>query len=184
MENEGDLLAEAEQIAQIALEQDIQLLIVGALALAAHNYVRSTQDVDLAGNVELSTLKKLAGILQHKGYRVDLREPDADDPLGGVLDIQSRSGLIQIISFAGKFPAVIEDALHNAGLVFREQSCLRVLPLPHLVVLKLYAGGLKSKADIVEVLSRNPETDLQSIEALCEQYRIGGFKEIRRELGR
>lgn len=184
MESEGDLVSEAEKIADLAAEQQIRLLVVGALALAAYNYVRSTGDVDLAGNVELPDLRKLAEILRTKGYQVEMREPDAQDPLGGVLDIHSDSGLIQIISFAQKFPAVIRDALRDGDMVLRDQSRLKILPLPHLVVLKLYAGGFKSKADIVEVLSRNPEADLDAIEALCEQYRIGGFQEVRRELGR
>ncbi|MEX2607493.1 MAG: hypothetical protein WD708_09120 [Kiritimatiellia bacterium] len=184
MDIEGDLVAEAEKVADLAAEQGVSLLVVGALALAAYNYVRSTGDVDLAGNLEIQDLRRLAEIFRTKGYHVELREADAQDPLGGVLDIHSNSGLIQIISFAQKFPAVIRDALRDGDMVLRDQSRLRILPLPHLVVLKLYAGGFKSKADIVEVLSRNPEADLDAIEALCAQYRIGGFKEIRRELGR
>jgi len=69
-------------------------------------------------------------------------------------------------------------------LLVHEKSRLRILPLRYLVVLKLYAGGLKSKADILEVLSRNPEEDLDEIETLCQQHRLPGFQEIRRELKR
>ncbi len=182
MEDGQDLLAEAETVAAVAAAEGIELLVVGALALAAHKYVRSTGDIDLAGVVEVSQLHRLAEALRGKGYAVELNEADAQDPLGGVLDVHSPTGLIQIISFAQKFPAVIQDALREATLVLRGQSSLRILPLAHLVVLKLYAGGFKSKADIVEVLSRNPEADLDAIDALCQQYRIRGFAEIRREL--
>ncbi|MCC5847701.1 MAG: hypothetical protein JJU29_06355 [Verrucomicrobia bacterium] len=178
----GDLLSEAERIAEVAADQGIDLLVVGAMALAAHHYVRSTGDVDLAGNVDLPQLRSLAETLKTLGYRVELREPDAQDPLGGVLDIHSPSGLVQIISFADRFPAVIHDALREARLVLHPKSRLRILPLPHLVVLKLYAGGFKSKADIVEVLSRNPDVNLNEVAALCDQYRIRGFEEIRKEL--
>jgi len=184
MNVEADLLAEAERIAEVAAGQEIELLVIGALAMAAHHYVRSTGDVDLAGNVELPQLRRLAETLKTMGYRVDLREPDAQDPLGGVLDIHSASGLVQIISFADRFPAVIHDALREARLVFHKKSRLRILPLPHLVVLKLYAGGYKSKADIIEMLSRNPDVNLNEVAALCDHYRIRGFEEIRRELGK
>lgn len=184
MDADKDLLAEAEKIAELAFEQGIELLVIGALALAAHNYVRTTGDVDLAGNVEIAQLEILAGIMKKMGYEVKLRRPDAQDPLGGVLDIHSPAGLIQIISFAQTFPAVIQDALQEADLILREDSRLRILPLRHLVVLKLYAGGFKSKADILEVLSRNPDEDLDAIETLCNRYRIRGFQEIRRELER
>jgi hypothetical protein len=178
-----DLLAEAEHVAEIAAQHEVQLIVIGALALAAYQYVRATEDVDMAGVVSLAKLRVLASVLKEAGYEVDLREPEALDPLGGVLDVRTRSGLVQIISFAERFPAVIQDAMREAHLVVRENSSLPIVPLPHLVVLKLYAGGLKSKADVAELLTRNPDADLQKIESLCTRYRIRGFSDIRDELG-
>jgi len=178
----ADLFEEAEKIAELSVEYGSQVLVIGALALAAHNYVRTTGDIDLAGNLEPAQLERLAARLQKNGYEVELRVPDAEDPLGGVLDVHTPAGLIQIISFAQRFPAVIKDALQDARLVVRENSPLRIIPLPHLVVMKLYAGGFKSKLDVLEVLSRNPQENLDEISALCERYRIRGFSEIRLEL--
>ncbi|MCC5842641.1 MAG: hypothetical protein JJU05_00170 [Verrucomicrobia bacterium] len=103
MDKNPDLLAESEAVAELAFEQGHELLVIGALALAAHKYVRTTSDIDLAGNVELTGLETFAGILQEKGYGVELR---------------------------------------------------------------------------------NPEEDLDRIEALCQKYRVPGFQEIRRELNR
>ncbi|MGA0333580.1 MAG: hypothetical protein ACO3N7_04710 [Kiritimatiellia bacterium] len=182
MDPHSDLLDEAETIAALGRELGLEFIVVGALALAAHHYVRSTGDVDLAGVVSLDKLHDFKDRLQQSGYDVELRLPDADDPLGGVLDIHHEEGLIQLISFADRFPGVIRDALQEAKLTLSERGTLPIVPLAHLVVLKLYAGGLKSKADVVEVLSRNPDADLNAIEALCEGYRIRGFEEIRREL--
>jgi len=158
--------------------------VIGAAALAGHGYVRLTRDLDLAGNLPLGRLRDLSTALRETGYATELREPDAEDPLGGVLDIHGNFGQIQVISFEGRFPAVIQDALTVAALQVRHESPLKIIPLPHLVALKLYAGGFKSKADIVEVLSLNPTADLEAIEALCERYRVQGFAEIRRELDR
>jgi hypothetical protein len=33
-------------------------------------------------------------------------------PLGGVIDVSGRFGLVQIISYSGRFPAAIEDAVN------------------------------------------------------------------------
>jgi hypothetical protein len=79
-------------------------------------------------------------------------------------------------------PVADQDALQEATLRVADNSPLRIIPLPHLVVLKLYAGGLKSMTDIVEVLTLNEDADLDAIEALCKQYRIQGFAKIREEL--
>ena len=51
-------------------------------------------------------------------------------------------------------------------------------PIAQLVALKLYAGGYKSKADIVELLARNPEADLDEIRSVCSRYRLSGLEEL------
>jgi hypothetical protein len=60
----------------------------------------------------------------------------------------------------------------------RPGSSMKVVPLPQLVALKLYAGGYKSKADIVELLTRNPEADADEIRAVCSRYRLHGLEEL------
>lgn len=38
------------------------------------------------------------------------------------------------------------------------------------IALKLYAGGLKFKSDIIKLIIRNPEVNLQEIGDLCSYY--------------
>jgi len=85
---------------------------------------------------------------------------------------------LQIISFAGRFSAVIEDALEASTLRVRQGSPLKIVPLPHLIALKLYAGGHKSQADIVELLQRNSGLDIDTVRALCRKYRLSGLEEL------
>ena len=148
------------------------------MALAAHRYVRQTEDLDLGVNANVRKLRELTDSLRKAGYQAELHEPDADDPLGGVIDIEGSFGLIQIISYADKFPAVIEDALREARLTARPDSALKLVPLPHLIALKLYAGGTKSRADVLELLMRNPELDLAGVRELCRSYRLRGLDEL------
>lgn len=48
---------------------------------------------------------------------------------------------------------------------------------------KLYAGGMKSKADIVELLNRNPDADRDEIRMLCQRYRLRGLEPLIQEAG-
>jgi len=183
VDEESDLVFHAEAVVRLSHSLGLDLVVIGAAALAGHHYVRLTNDLDLGGVLSLDQLYELAAALKQHGYdAVEVREPDADDPLGGVIDIHGSFGQIQVVSFHDRFPAVIRDALQEATMRVAENSPLRIIPLPHLVVLKLYAGGLKSMTDIVEVLSLNEEADLDAIDALCERYRIQGFAKIREEL--
>jgi hypothetical protein len=46
----------------------------------------------------------------------------------------------------------------------------------------LYAGGWKSHSDIVELLRRNPEVDLNDLRETCRRYQLRGLDKILEEL--
>lgn len=169
------IIRAAEEIADVLQSQGVASVVIGAVALAAHGYVRFTEDLDLGVNTDLVTLRHVAEVLRTAGFDVVLREPDGDDPLGGVVDVRGPFGLVQIVNYGGRFPAVIDGGVAAADVVIRSGSQLRIVPLPHLVALKLYAGGTKSRADIVELLSRNPDADMTAIRDLCQSWRLRGL---------
>lgn len=178
MENPDALLDAAEAVVAILERAQVEAVVIGAVALAAHHYPRQTEDLDLGINTSLPKLRQLTDALIREGFSAALSEPDPDDPLGGVIDVSGSFGLLQIVNFGERFPAVIDDALSASTLVAREGSSLRLVPIPHLIALKLYAGGHKSKADIVELITRNPELDLDEVQKLCEKYRLRGIEEL------
>ena len=145
----GANLVEADRIATFLASCQIPALVIGAVALAAHRYVRATLDIDLGVNVAVGQMKALEERLRTEGYVTVLHEPDGDDPLGGVIDVSGPNGLVQIVNFGDRFLALIQDALEGEMIQARPDLTLRVIPLPQLVVLKLYAGGVKSLADII-----------------------------------
>ncbi len=182
METAASMLKAAERVVEILKGHQVDAVVIGAVALAAYHYVRQTRDVDLGVNADLATLREVLLSLRQAGFAAELREPDGIDPLGGVIDITGSFGALQIISFAGRFPAVIEDAFRAASLVVRPGSPLKLVPLPQLVALKLYAGGFKSKTDIIELLQRNPDADLDEIRTVCKRYRLHGLDEVLAEI--
>jgi hypothetical protein len=178
VEDADAILRAAEDILHCLHRHQLDAVVIGAVALAAHRYVRQTEDLDLGVNANVRKLRELTDSLRQAGYQAVLHEPDADDPLGGVINIEGSFGLIQIISYADKFPAVIEDALRESRMTARPGSALKLVPLPHLIALKLYAGGTKSRADVLELLMRNPELDMAGVRALCRNYRLAGLEEL------
>ena len=77
------IIQAAEEIAGILESRGVGAVVIGAVALAAHGYVRFTQDLDLGVNTELRTLRSAARELQGAGFAVVLREPDGQYPLCG-----------------------------------------------------------------------------------------------------
>lgn len=182
MPQETDLLRAAEQVAALLAAKGTPSLVIGAIALASHRYIRFTQDIDLAVDADLRLMRECTAALCKAGFVAVLHEPDADDPLGGVIDISGSFGLVQVVSFAGRFPAAIHDSFASDQLSLYPGSLLRVIPIPQLVALKLYAGGFKSKADIIELMRRNPEYDREEITRTIKRYRLRGLNRIWQEL--
>jgi hypothetical protein len=169
-------LAAAETIAGLLARSGVESALIGAVALAAHRYPRSTEDIDLAVGVEPRRLDEIAHELRREGFSAEVSAPDAIDPLGGVLRVNAEGmDRIEIVNScnppAGGFPALIEAALRDATPL-REGVALRVVTLPHLILFKLYAGGMKSKTDVLELLSRNPELDVNGLRDACRGFRM------------
>ena len=87
MKEAAPILRAAEQVADILKQHRIDAVVIGAVALAAHHYVRHTRDIDLGVNADLSTLRSVLISLREGGFTAELHEPGGDDPLGGVIDI-------------------------------------------------------------------------------------------------
>ncbi len=172
----------AEHVAGILAASQVPVVVIGAIALAAHRYVRFTEDIDLGVIADLPRMRSLVDSLRAEGYTAEFHEPDGSDPLGGVIDVSGPFGLVQVISFNERFPAAIRDALDGEEIPIRPGSRLRIMPIPQLVALKLYAGGWKSHSDIVELLRRNPEADVEMIRETCLKYRLPGFERVLEDL--
>jgi hypothetical protein len=170
----------AERVAEAARGLGIETALIGAGALAAHNYVRGTNDIDLASVVDPRTeLRNLELAILNLGFHAELRMPDDEDPLGGVLriwQVASADGEpiepIEIVNFYNPFrprlnPAA--DAIRNA-VRLDDHSALRYVRLPDLIALKLYAGGRRDLADIVELMVNNSDADLDEIRVAAKPY--------------
>lgn len=167
----------AEKVLEVLRDQGFDAVLIGALGLAAYGYVRATSDLDLAVAMEPRALHRIAAALRTQGYDVIVREPDASDPLGGVLDVRAPGAqLVQVVNFsnppARHFPRVVEESIAEATPLV-PGGTLRVASLYHLIAFKLYAGGRKSKLDVLELLDRNPELDRDRLRRLCEGYGLG-----------
>ncbi len=180
---DSPLLKAAVTVAAALKDAGFETILIGGVAMAAHNFIRLTDDIDFALNAPIRSMRGIAEAIVRKGFRAELHEPDSVDPLGGVIDVEGDFGLIQIVNFGERFPAVIEDALRVKDLAESERPAFRIIPLPHLIALKLYAGGSKSRADIVQLLERNPDADLASIREMCDRYRLSGLEPLIEEAG-
>jgi hypothetical protein len=169
-------MALADEIASALASRNVRTAVIGAVAVAVHGYPRATEDVDLAAATDLATLRIVGDEFAAQGCTVRLGEPDAEDSLGGVTIVRDDTDPVQVVNYANPFRpgsgALAGEAIDSAtaGSI----GSLAVVDLPHLVALKLYAGGAKSKLDIVELLVRNSEAHHEQIRTVCARFGLEG----------
>ncbi len=148
-------------------EDGARVAVIGAVAMACHGYIRATRDLDLGTELDpFVQMRDLASRCEAEGWTAELRLPDAEDPLGGVLDVTGPGfDLVQIVNFHNPLRDVPNPgALALDGAIrFPTLPGLRVARVEELVLLKLYAGGRKSELDVLELLEAQPELDLDSL---------------------
>lgn len=169
----------AERVAAIARGLGIETVLIGAYALAAHNYVRGTADIDLAAVVALDELQRLQHAVQVVGLATKLRLPDDEDPLGGCLAVWEHADEdgdplepVEVVNFRNPHhprPTPARDAIAHA-IPLAGKPTLRYPQLRHLIALKLYAGAPRDHADVIELLVQNPEADRAELQSTCKQY--------------
>lgn len=172
MTREERTLALAAEIVNDLAARGIPSAVIGAIAVAVMGYPRGTEDLDLAVCADLNSLRTFTRQLEDR-YSITFGEPDADDPLGGVITIEaSDADPIQIVNYANPYKpgsgALAAEAVSTATP--RLLRGLAVVDLAHLIALKLYAGGPKSVLDVTELLARNPDADRNAIRMVCERF--------------
>jgi hypothetical protein len=156
--------------------RELPSCVIGAAALAVHRYARATHDLDLATLVRTAQeLDALAEALRAHGLDVAVAHADAGDALGGVITVESDDALaVQVVNFFNPWNGWVpagKAALDHA--IPRALGDLAVADVPHLVALKLYAGGRKSALDVIELLARHPPSLVEETLVVCDRLGFG-----------
>lgn len=173
------ILRLAERVAEAARALGFESALIGAAALAVHRYTRGTEDVGLAVAIDPDRhLRALGRNLAAQGLVTQIRMPDDDDPLGGLLSVREEDKdentageVVEVVNFhnpwrPARSPA--RDAIARAQPL--PGTSLRCVTIEDLVALKLYAGGLQDHADIVQLLARNPNVDPEILRRSAGPY--------------
>src|SRR5262249_16942304 len=79
-------------VVEILIRENIDYVVIGALALSAHAVVRASRDVDALLYVPFSRLKMLSAKFSTAGFAVTLRRGDEADPILGMLLLEDMHG--------------------------------------------------------------------------------------------
>jgi hypothetical protein len=147
-----------EQVVGTLQREGIPHALIGAGALAVHGVSRSTLDHDLLAMDTRALDRAMWG--EWPGVDIDIRRPDADDPLAGVIRFRA-AGERDVDLVVGR-GAWQRDIISRAGPLRIGDTDVQVVTAADLVLLKLYAGGTQDRWDIEQLLAAEPSDKLRA----------------------
>jgi hypothetical protein len=157
-------------IIEILNERHISYSIIGAFAASFYGFVRASLDADAVISVQaLGGARKLCEDLRVKGFIVDHRTGDWDDPIQGAINIQdhfhNRVDLLMGIQGMSK------DLFDRSEKARFMDSTIQIVGREDFIALKIFAGSPKDIQDIIGVLDVSEKNiDLNLLKELTSQY--------------
>ncbi len=141
--------------------EGLPYIVIGALAMAAHQYRRATEDVDVC--MRSDDLERFKERLVGTAYRtVEGRTRRFEDPQSNVTFDVLISG-----ELAGRVTRNTDIRFPDPDEAIQEEG-IPTVTLPRLIELKLVTWRLKDWADVIELMRRNDlnETYAQQLHPL------------------
>ena len=126
------------RVGRLLRDAEIPFAVVGGFAVIDHGYRRFTTDVYVL--VHVGDLLRAMEVLRAAGF------PGARTPLGAKLHDEENGVEVDLLGTAFEGD---ERALARA---VRSRAPLPVIPVVHLILMKLEAGRIRDEADVVELL--------------------------------
>lgn len=128
-----------ERVATLLTDAGIAFAVAGGFAVLAHGYERFTNDVDLL--VRASDLSSALRVLRAAGFR------GGRTPLGAKLTDEGTGVVVDLLGSAFEADETALTQARRAGT-----RRLPVVPVAHLILMKLESGRSQDDSDIVELL--------------------------------
>ena len=149
--------------------QDIDYVVIGAMAASVHGSIRATTDADALVSIGVPKLRQLQRAFRKAGFGTDLRQGDADDPIGALLAVMDKHGnRVDLLAGLRGFDA---QAFSRAITVPFLGSSLRVIGREDFIAMKCFAGGPQDIADARHALKAADEPiDIDLLRRLSRRF--------------
>lgn len=156
-----DRVFDGQEILRILLAHQVDFLVVGAVAVQAHGYIRSTLDLDIVVRPSALNLSRLAEALadleaepRHPRARMKLADPQWLKR-AAVVPVVTRVGWLDVLNVESTGRRY--DDLRAGALVIELRGLkVAIVGLSDLIRMKKAAGRPQDLADI-EALTRRPD---------------------------
>jgi hypothetical protein len=137
-------------VATVLADQEIEYAVIGAMAASVHGSIRATTDADALVSVSTAKLAQLQRAFKKAGFATELRQGDADDPIGALLVISDKHG--NRVDLLTGLRGLDAEAFSRSVTVPFMRSSIRVIGREDFIAMKCFAGGPQDVVDARDCL--------------------------------
>jgi predicted nucleotidyltransferase len=156
-------------VIDVLRSEGIEYAVVGALAAAVYGTIRASADADALVALSIGRLTALSQVLKRKGFSVELRRGDADDPIPAMLVVSDKyENRVDLLSgLRGLDPQVLARTVEMPF----SGATIRVVSREDFIAMKCFAGGPQDLEDARVALKTSSETlDLDLLRRVTRRF--------------
>jgi len=155
-------------VIEVLTRENVDYAVIGALAAAVYGSIRASADADALVSLTVSKLSSLSQIFKKKGFTVELRRGDTDDPIPAMLVVGDKHGnRVDLLSgLRGLDPQTLSRTVE---IPFSEAT-MRVVSREDFIAMKCFAGGPQDLEDARVALRTAEKLDLDLLRKATRRF--------------
>jgi predicted nucleotidyltransferase len=155
-------------VVEVLAREGIDYAVVGALAAAVYGAIRASADADALVSLTAARLSNLSQALKKKGFAVEMRRGDAEDPIPAMLVISDKQG--NRVDLLGGLRGLDPQTLSRTLEVPFSGTTLRVVCREDFIAMKCFAGRPQDLEDARIALRTAEQIDLDLLRKVARRF--------------
>ena len=155
-------------VVEVLAREGVDYAVIGALAAAVYGAIRASADADALVSLTVARLSRLSQVFKKKGFTVELRRGDAEDPIPAMLVIGDKHQ--NRVDLLGGLRGLDPHTLSRTVDVPFSGATLRVVSREDFIAMKCFAGGPQDLEDARIALRAAEQLDLDLLRKVARRF--------------
>ncbi|MEJ1961894.1 MAG: nucleotidyltransferase [Gammaproteobacteria bacterium] len=155
-------------VIEVLDREGVDYAVIGALAAAVYGAIRASADADALVSLTVSKLSSLSKIFKKKGFAVELRRGDANDPIPAMLVVGDKHQ--NRVDLLGGLRGLDPQTLSRTVEIPFSGATMRVVGREDFIAMKCFAGGPRDLEDARVALRTADRLDLDLLRKVTRRF--------------
>lgn len=155
-------------VIEVLEREGVEYAVIGALAAAVYGAIRASADADALVSLSVARLSNLSQLLKKKGFTVELRRGDIEDPIPAMLVIGDKHE--NRVDLLGGLRGLDPQMLSRSVEIPFSGARMRVVGREDFVAMKCFAGGPQDLEDARAALRTAESVDFDLLRRVARRF--------------